>query len=329
MISVEKHITTLVALTLLAGFIIVGCSDDKSECPVCPGTPSALMDNLWPNDDGNSWTYDWTQRIWEGDSWTIYENLDDVPPVPSLEYVEGLLGDESTGTDADTLCGIYRLEFEGTGRTMSGAYGQELGETVYEESTGDMMTISSQAVFFERFIMARPDLEDAVMSRIGSLRGPTDPAAFLTGGMPVFLHGGIWEKTAGYIGTYGDVDTLLAWKFLESDISAGHEFIFQLVPSLASNVFLHCKVLGHSTIETGHGTYKRAVECLYIVDYGLITMETIYGTRYSRVYDYSTITYAPGIGPVLSYERMLIDTTVPDGPGLGDNRLELIGAGGD
>ncbi len=64
-----------------------------------------------------------------------------------------------------------------------------------------------------------------------------------------------------------------------------------------------------------------------LIDYGLITRETIDGTRYYRVYDYGMITYAPGTDPVLSYEQMLIDATVSDGPGLGDNRLELIGAG--
>jgi len=53
------------------------------------------------------------------------------------------------------------------------------------------------------------------------------------------------------------------------------------------------------------------------------------GPRYFRVYDYGTITYVPGVGPVASYERMLIDTTIPDGPGYGDYWLELIGRGSD
>jgi len=327
--SAGRYFLVLAVLSLSIGLVAGGCSEDETICPVCPGTPSPSMDNLWPNEDGNSWTYDWMQRIWEQDPWTLYENPGDVPPVPSLEYVEGLLGDESTGADADTSYGIFRLEFDGIGRTLSGASGQNLVEMVYQEFQDDIPVVSFEAVFLDRLRIARPDLEDAVMNRIGSLRGTTDPAVLLTGGLPLFLHGGIWEKTAEYIGTYGDVDTLLAWKFLESEISEGHEFTFQLLPSITSNIFLLCKVFGHSTVETGHGTYKRAVECLYIIDYGVVTVYTVDGTRYRGVYDYGTITYAPGTGPVVSYERMLIDTSVPDGPGFGDNRLELIGAGND
>ena len=56
-------------------------------------------------------------------------------------------------------------------------------------------------------------------------------------------------------------------------------------------------------------------------------MNRIDGTYYFRYYDYGTVTYAPGVGPVKSYERNMIDASDPDGPGYGDNRLELIGAG--
>jgi hypothetical protein len=316
---------TVALLLILAG----GCTDDDTKCPVCPGCsdpPSPTMDNLWPNDDGNSWTYDWAQRLWEPIPATMYESPDDVPPIPSLDYVEGLLDDQPAGSEPDSSYGIYRLEFEGTGQTSSGADGQNLTETVFEESTGDVTVIPPQAVFFQRLSLARPDLRDALQVKAGGSFVPAGPASLLTVGQPLFLHGGIWEKASGYIGSYGDVDTFLAWKYLEEDVSEGHEFTFQLVPSLASDVFLNFRVIGHGTVETGHGRYENAVECLYQVDYGLAVSHTIYGDRYFRVYDFGTVVYAPGVGPVESYERMVIYTSDPDGPGAGDNSLGLIGA---
>ena len=327
--SAGRYIITFIAMSLLIGMVIGGCSDEDTDCPVCPGTSAPTMDNLWPNEDGNSWTYDWMRRRWENDPWTLYENPGDVVAVPSFEYVEALLGDESTGAGADTILGIFRLEFDGTCVGDSGATGQCLVETIYDGWNDQITMVSFESTFFDRLRTARPDLESAIKGIDGRSNAPADIAAIGIARTPLILHGGVWEKTADYIGTYGDLDALLAWKFLESDISTGHEFTFQLIPSLASDIFMHCRVLGRGTIETGYGTYKNAVECLYIIDHGLASMQLIEETRYFRVYDYGTITYAPGTGPVLSYERMLIDTTVPDGPGFGDHRMELIGNGGE
>ncbi len=329
--SFGRYVSTLAIVSILAVFALIGCSEDETDCPVCPGgAPSPTMDNLWPNEDGNSWTYDWTKRNWNSaDTLVYYENPGDVPAVPSFEYVEGRLGDGSTGVDADTMYGMLRLEFEGTDTTMSGASGQNLVETAYYGIDGEIMTLSYEEIFFQKLRAARPDLEEAVMDRLGGLKAPSDPAAVELRRTPIILHGGIYEKTEDYIGTYGDVDTFLAWKFLESEISTGHEFTFQLIPSLAGDIFMHCKVLGRGTVETEYGTYKNAVECLYIIDMGMGEMNRIDGTFYFRYYEYGTITYAPGTGPIMSYERSMIDTSLPDGPGIGDSRLELVGAGSD
>lgn len=328
--SHRTYLTVLVAMTLLAGLILIGCSEEESECPTCPGgTPSPTMDNIWPNEDGNSWTYDLMGRRWERTEWTLYENPDDVPDAPSLDYVEALLGIPNMGTNVDTMFSIFRLEFDGTCEGDSGATGQCLVETMFNERDDDILTISYEEILFNRLLITRPDLAEAVRNSGGMSRALPESEAAQIIRFPLILHGGVWEKVEEYIGTYGDVDTLLAWKFLESDISTGHEFTFQLLPSITSDIFLHCRVISRGTVETQYGTYKNAVECLYMIDHGLSMMEPPEGTRYYRIFDYGTITYAPGIGPIASYERMLLDATVPDGPGSGDFFLDLIGTGSD
>jgi hypothetical protein len=280
------------------------------------------MDNLWPNEDGNSWTYEWTRRIWDAPPLTTYGDPDSVPDVPSLDYVEGLLGEYTGEAEGDTTSNILRLEFDGICVSdMSGASGQCLDATAFYRLNGDIAQISFEDAFFGRLSQARPDLAPALAAR------HNDGAALLAR-YPTILHGGIFEKTAEYIGGYGDLDTELSWKYLESDISTGHEFVFQLIPSLASDVFLHCRILGRGTLETKYDTYRNAVECLYLIDYGIYETGLI-DPMYGRAFDYGTITYAPGAGPVMSYERMLIDSSVPDGAGAGDSRLVLIGEGGD
>ncbi len=324
-----RNFLILAVLSLLLGLVSSGCSEDESECPVCPGTPSPTLDNLWPDDDGNSWTYDQMKRRWETTPWTLYEDPGDVPDAPTLDYVEVRLGDLGTGTNADTMSFIFRLEFDGICVSDSGAIGQCLDETLFDEWDDDITMVSFDQALLSRLLVSRPDLEHEIRSIGGVNRVPAEVEAVQIARASLILHGGIWEKTDDHIGTYGDIDTLLAWKYLESDISVGHEFTFQLLPSLSGEIYLHCRVLSSGTVETEYGTYKNAVKCLYLIDHGIGEMQPPSGPRFFRVYDYGTITYAPGIGPISSYERMLIDTTVPDGPGYGDIHMELIGSGSD
>ena len=67
-----RHLIPLAVLVLSIGLLAGGCSEEETDCPVCPGTPSPTMDNLWPNEDGNSWTYDQMMRRWKTDLWTLY-----------------------------------------------------------------------------------------------------------------------------------------------------------------------------------------------------------------------------------------------------------------
>jgi hypothetical protein len=136
-----------------------------------------------------------------------------------------------------------------------------------------------------------------------------DLGAMPSGGAitPQFLFGYIWELTDDHIGTYGDLDLELAWKFLESNIDPGHEFTHQLVPALTDDVFLLVRMLPRATVMTPNGTFGKCVRGLYVVDYGVLAMldgpEHVMG--YYRPFDYGVISYAGGYGPVAEYERQL------------------------
>jgi hypothetical protein len=144
----------------------------------------------------------------------------------------------------------------------------------------------------------------------------------------LFLHGNVaWLKTANHIITYGDVDTLPAWKYLDSNIVPGHEFKFQLVPSLADNIYLHGRVVGKKTVVTPEGTYTNAIECEYSVDYGIGTQTDDQGklVGHYRSIAYGTVAYVDSVGPIAETGRHLMrvvsSTRLTDG--VGNERVDL------
>ena len=164
--------------------------------------------------------------------------------------------------------------------------------------------------FLARLYAARPDLRGAIRTAY-AMAGPAEPGggyAVLPPWGPFLIHGGAWEKTSEYIGTYGDVDQLLAWKFLTSDLSPGTEFTHQLVPSLADNVYLHGRVERTLSWESGIGLHEKCIEVLYIIDYGIVLGTDVTGQPldYARIVDGGRVVYAPTTGPVYLYEVSFI-----------------------
>ena len=145
--------------------------------------------------------------------------------------------------------------------------------------------------------------------------------------MPNLIHGGAWEKTAEWIGTYNDLSARLAWKFLADDITVGSEFSYQLVPDFSDDTFLHGRVHRQMSVETEVGTFEKALDCLYILDWGISTATDTQGevVGYFRVFDYGRVIYAPTIGPVYSSERWTVEPGNPPTPGLEDFTTILIG----
>jgi hypothetical protein len=178
------------------------------------------------------------------------------------------------------------------------------------------------AGFLRELVRARPDLA----RRVARLAGPALATAdtIIYQHPTLFLFGYAWKRTSGWIGSYGDVDTNLAWKYLTSNLAPGSEFTHRLVPSLASDVFLHGRILSGQTVHTPAGTFVNAVVCLYSVDYGIGVTTDAHGNLvgYSRFYSYGSVTYADSVGPVGSYERLMVGLGNPS-LGLADRSLAL------
>jgi len=274
---------------------------DPGDAPSTPGTVApTTLDRLWPNDDGHFWRFRLNRVVTGFPGFHYYDSKDAVPPAPSpLELAEWLQRHRRVmPAGTGSASGTWTLRFEGRGSTLSGAAGQNLTETLIPDAGPRLSTASSKQAFLALLARARPDLAPALRRRF-----PEIEATSVDLYPPILLHGYIWEKTAEHIGTYGDLDLNLAWKFLEANVSPGHEFTFQLVPLLADDVFLHALVLP-ARFETHPRLVSGQVEVLYVIDFGVsaVTDESGQLLGLTRIYSYGTVTYVPAVGPVAGVE---------------------------
>ncbi|MBI4720724.1 MAG: hypothetical protein HY770_05810 [Chitinivibrionia bacterium] len=341
----RSRLILLFVVGLLAALgMFWGCDD---ECPTCPPRTVVSLNTIWPNADGTWWQYEYAWRVWDNDQ-ILYENELDVPPAPSLDEMIALLGNQPIGPNVTTLDRNFQLAFAGLDTTLSGVIAQNLEETVYggPMSEAPAPAIDGEARMLLHILQARPDLADKIVPMLQSapvaLPAPmteylaaltAKPSAyprpkrteFFDGPGPMLLHGGAWWKTRDWIGTYGDIDQVLAWKFLEKDLRIGHEFTHQLIPSLESDLFMHCRIIKKGTVVTPAGTFSNAVEAFYLIDYGVTDFDGLEMPMHARIIDYGSIAYVPNYGPVYSYERNLVyvgDDVLS--PGFGDQTLRLL-----
>jgi hypothetical protein len=328
----------LLVLTLvLVAFVVAfaGCNDDdgvtfRTTSPDWRSRPT--LNNIWPNADQTSWTYDY---VWlESEEWSpaYYPTEDDVPPLPAWADFLGYLGIEFTADSLVTTKAIFRMKFDGQTTSGPGVTAQNLEESFQDENTGAIVVLDAAAQdreFIRRLYLARPDLK-ATLERLveatpalqpfAPFYAPDEsPAASVL--KPLYVHGGVWEKTSEWIGTYGVLDRLLAWKFLTANLNPGTEFSHQLIPSMADDVFLHCRVLRRFEFSTEIGEFQNAIACLYVLDYGISIALNTEGQRlgYTRNFGYGVVIYAPTVGPVYSHER----SVGSEGDPIGREELEI------
>src|SRR5262245_44158692 len=260
--------------------VVLACDDDSTT----PPPPAPTMDSAWPNADRLAWNYDLTARGW----WdlppdSLYATPEEVPPLPPLQDLAAQLATPFPNPPESTATAFYRLRFDGTTMSGSGVTGQNLIAELYVPAHV-ATSASIGARFLRRLAIARPDLRARIAAEHPD-RWRENAGQLPT---PLFLMGGVYEKTAAHIGAYGDLGPQLAWKWLDADVTPGHEFVLQLVPTLSDQVFLHGCVLGSRTVNVPSGTYQRVIDVVYAVDYGIIEVLTdaqeVLG--YMRVFDY-------------------------------------------
>lgn len=313
----------ILAMTLL----LTGCRDDDGISP--KKKPKPTLENIWPNEDGTAWEFDYVWRTWNPIFPSrIYDNYWDVPPVPSLDEIEELLENHPIGDNPTENHMRFKLEFDGDTTTASGKTAQNLRETITDVPFAARTLAAADCghPFLYSLAIARPDLRNKIVpylpANLPHSRLDEDYNGVVTG--PSLLHGYAWEKTEDYIGSYADLDTFLAYKYLESNLNPGHDFTFQLVPSLASDVFLHCRILRRFSYTLEGGERGTAIECLYLIDYGIAEIRTIYDPEaYFTLFDYGTIIYVMDVGPVYCCERDMVEPGKPVTLGVGEQELIL------
>ncbi len=316
------RVLTLPVACFVFALGFAGCGSDSCGPETC--RCGLELGTMWPNDDGRGWEYKYTWRTWS-DTCAGYGDVDDVPPAPSLDYVEGLLGKHAVGRDVSSRVGWYKMRFGGDSTTMSGVTAQALRDTAYLPG----IAAGLPAVPNPAWAL----LESGLPPRAGGPgAGSTGPSTEALGEVltprPVLIHGGVWEKTEDYIGTYGDIDTLLAWKFLEADLCAGSEFSFDIGGAVGGGLKAWCRVLGNTSVETEMGVFGNGLDCLYVVDLGVMVGTDGHGRSvYRRYITYGNVVYVPDVGPVYSYERFYVCVGDTLSLGAGDMELSLISTG--
>ncbi len=299
----------------------------KNQITGPPGPASSIgladIDNIWPSEDGRGWDYGLLYRYW---GWDFkIQPTPEYFPLPSFDEVAAMLDTLPLGRYPTEDSIAFALEFAGDTTTFSGARGQNLRETFGPVTAGLAPAEGFDRAFLVHLLGMRPDLRARIAPRLAS-PARVQPSGSPPRPHPNLVHGYAWRKTMQWIGTYGDADTLLAWKFLTANLRLGAQFTHQLVPSLAPDVFLHANVHRRLRVGTPMGTVTGALEVLYIVDYGLSEATDAIGNPigYIRSYDIGDVVYAPGVGPVSSYERRGLSASDRATRGLGDLGLRLL-----
>ncbi len=328
MTRIARLRTALLPLLAIA-LLCPGCGD-KRKTIVVPRPPVApTLGKSWPNEDRRWWKYDLVRRFFE-DTLRYYATPGEVPPLPNMPQLATLVANLPIGAlyAADTA--TYQLKFNGYAYTGSGVYGQFLTESLFVSPApfaASMALPVGRGTLLDEIVRLRPDLRRKLAARGGA---PGFDAQFPRL-PPLFLHGRVWEKATNSIGTYGDFDLLPTWTYLTSALTTGSEFTLQLARGLASDVFLHGRIMGQQTVATPAATYADALICFYALDYGVAEETDINGNSlgFYREFSYGTVAFVQNVGPVYCYQRDIVETGTPLTHGAIDQTIRLLATGLD
>jgi hypothetical protein len=318
-----------VASVALLCFVCAGTGCDKKDRVTNPGSSPPTLQHIWPNDDGRSWSFQSTTRAWDMPTPLFYPDAAHVPGV-TFDTVAAVLAARPAGTNVVADTSVVQLRFHGTSAIgVSPGLPAGIPVQVLEETETPLLGATSPSESFVRSLIARvrdarPDLRARLAGRVGARPLALAPVA------PRFLHGGLWRRTAQWIGTYyaTDTDTLLDWKFLDGVLSPGQQFSLQLLPGLAPDVVLCGRVVRSLTAQTPGGAVAGAIEVHYYLDFGMSEGRDESGNLlgFLRSFDCGSVLYAPGIGPIRDDERIGLYTGASLRPPFSGDRLLVLTA---
>jgi hypothetical protein len=246
-----------------------------------PLTASAqiAMSDLWPNENGLRWEYRQTLEMPETD------------PVQTT----------------------VALRFDGT----AGLPGELEVQNLVEElpaATASLAAAEMSDPLMRNLWALRPDLRPELESR-----GFASPQPTAAAWESLFLHGGLWEKTESEIRIWRTEPSFQkGWLYLVSDLSLGNSFQLQLVPELASDVYLTGTVSETGVdVSVPAGDFYGVYRIDYEVDYGesiCTSPDSPDVTGTFRVFTRGYVHYSPGIGPIQSLEELTYSDPVGSCP---------------
>lgn len=243
--------------------------------PLSAGTADPA--SLWPHPDGMSWTY-------------AQHTEEFLPPLAPVDRAVRTILDGTMITP-----GGFEAQFF-VGQLLSGPLGASAGS----DATGGLDP------FLRRLYAARPGLRGAILARAARVPCQLFPAP---GFDAVLLspNGALVVSPTDASAWRCDVPNLRAWEWLTSDLDVGDSFTLQLIPDLASDVFLHGTVGAVEPVTVPAGTFAGCVRVDYVVDYGLFDCTDPEGNPGGPVHAETrgSIHWAPGVGPVRVFEEFI------------------------
>ena len=305
-----KRAISLVLLT--AGFAwMLGCGSGT------PGESVEIsLEDLWPHEDGRFWHYH--QRIrrvaWDEDS-DIYEVMgplfdteEEVPPLQSSDELWEQYQRLNPPAWDHEWVGDYFLRFDGEIQHHPDEWYQVLADSVHWTETplfaghGDLPKTSSP-----QFSLSGDGRDN--------MRGGT-----------AFLQTMRWRMSDEAIEGYYGSDFFIPWKVLEADFNLGHEFEF----STTGQAHLISRVTGLGLYWFEGQWIRDVVQVFYVYEIGIMGIIDIYDPEpyaYFRPIQCGVVYFAPGVGPVYSHCRGLINAADPDFEGQEDSELILYTSG--
>ena len=226
------------------------------------------LDTLWPNTDGTRWTY-------------------------QISVTDAVFPAQSFVAEAT-------LQLSGAVMTAGGMAQVLLG--AHPVPAGKAPAVALDPLL-DRLWRARPDLRAAIAARVGRA-----PNGGTTGWYPLLLHYGYFMKGAANIQMWQPDFDHPTWTYLTSNLLAGAQFTQQLIPELASDVFLHGTVEAvDASVQTEARLFDTAVRMGYVIDYGWSITDDDAGNPHGRVRSETRghVHFVPGVGPVELLEEFI------------------------